>query len=718
MARQQTETKWTPVWTAAIAVLAAAGVVLAERNHLLPIPPWALPMLALFGAFATMLIGLVQDLRLRTHVHRSGAWLAVGAWTTWVSIAGWSTSAWLTLAGSTVILTALTPLCRTPQPVPDSRGGAVIVTPPWDGQDRRPHGVREWENLLRRLTRQPVDVSRVEPWAKPKDGCRVFIDLPATGDLTPSDLAGIVEKVATARKLPNGCSVRLLPGEHQGEAVLDVMLRDCLVDSVLLADDFTPASVYDEFTVMTTPRGEALTVCLRSQSMVIGAAPDMGKTTLLHRIMLFLARCTDAVIWVADTNGGGAATPFVRPWALGLADRPLVDWVAADEAEAAVMMAVAAAIAKDRKTAPEAVRRRHDQDTTVLPVDRDLPAIVVLNDEGGELRQAANLLGQLADQGVSRLAQIGRAEAVRVIKSVLRGTSDLLDKGMRVCAALRIALRMEEQDEYEHILGVNPGKTTLTHKGTGFIRRPGDARPIHGRTVNVLLSQIERAAVACAHLRPPLDERARRAAARVRARDVLGGKDPRDFPDLMSLPALADAQLGRAYEGRWDRFADRLAAMRGEDVPEVDDEPEPAPATELMATASAPPTGRAIAHLVDVSGVSHDATTPVQPTAAVAGHPEPTAAPVQTSHDEESADVLLAGLEQPKLTTREHIVMILGDVHPEALTAGQIGAELERRTGSTGDRTHRQNLLKDMLERGQILRVEESANGGRYTVKR
>src|SRR5262249_24225717 len=144
---------------------------------------------------------------------------------------------------------------------------------------------------------------------------------------------------------------------------------------------------------------------------------------------------TDCLIWVVDTNGGGVATPWLEPWARGEANIPVIDWVAPTDEEAAVMVAVAAAIAKDRKTSPEANRRKRAANSMILPVDADLPAILVLTDEGGEVRQSVSLLGQLAATGISRLAQIGRAEAVRVVMSVLRGTADLLDKGMRVMAA-------------------------------------------------------------------------------------------------------------------------------------------------------------------------------------------------------------------------------------------------------------------------------------------
>lgn len=735
--RHSNTSPWTPAWVATVTVAAMVVAVLAVRTKALPLAWWFFPCAALVGAVVTAAVTIAQGGGVRAHTHRAAGWLSAGGWMTWALLSGLRAVPVAVLAGVAAVFVALLPLCR---PLPPEGQQSWDST---NSMDRRPTPVRRWEALLRRLTRQAVRVIGVEPWDNPQDGVRVRVELPPTGEITPDDLTGLCRKIATALRLPKGCSVRLLDGAHQGEVVFDVMLRDCLADSVTLEDDFTPASIYDEFTVMTTPRGESLKVCLRKQSMVIGGAPDMGKTTLLRRIMLFLARCTDALVWVADTNGGGLAEPFVRPWAMGLAPRPLVDWVAADEAEAAVMMAVAIAVVKDRKTAPEAVRRRHASDNTVLPVDAHLPAIVVINDEGGELRQAADLLGQLADQGISRLAQIGRAEAGRAIKSVLRGTADLMDKAMRVCASLRICLRMEEEDEYGHVLGSNPGRSeaTLIHTGTGYLRRPSDPRPIHGRTVNVLLSQIERAAVACAGLRPgairndevgDLDTRGQQVAARVSVRDVLGGKDPRDFPDVANLPVMRDVAAGRAYSGRWERFAAQLAAMRGEELPEpaasaADGPPEAGRSTgasgartETPAAGPAPvvPSG-AIADLLNATRTVPVAApiaaddTAAAPTRPVSGVDLDDAASVEAE-----ARALLSGLEVKPLTTRELIVDILTGAYPEALTSEQIGAELERLTGKRGSRTHRQDLLRDMTEKGEITRLAEGPNLGRYQVRR
>jgi hypothetical protein len=703
--RQPDRAHWTPAWTAAVAALAAAAVVEAEQLRLLPVQPWGFPFIAVAGALVTALVLATQGAWLAAHLHSALTWAATGAWVTWASVAGWTPWVWLTLVVAPPSLAAFGHVCRTPDK-PTTVGGPLE-----ESGDRRPREVREWEALLRgKLKGAKVVVTAVMPWTNPDDGANVHVDLPADGSLEPEALIAAARGLAVARRLPKGCTISVSEGEHQGEVVLSVMLRDCLSDSVELDDDYSPASVYDDFRVMTGPQGEALEVCLRHQSMVIGGAPDSGKTTLLHRIIMFLARCVDCLIWVVDANGGGVAEPWVRPWAMGKAARPVVDWVATDEDEAAVLVAVATAIAKDRKSSPEATRRRHEGDTTVLPVDAHLPAIVVLNDEGGEMRQAVSALGQIADAGISRLAQIGRAEGVRAIKSVLRGTADLLDKGLRVCAALRICLRMEEADEYVHVLGKTPPKAQLLDKGRGFITRPGDLRPLLGRTVNVLLSQIEAASIACADLRPDLDERARQVAARIRPRDVLGGRNPDGYPDLMDLQVMRDVAAGRAYEGRWERAADWLASMRGEDLRTLDEplETPPTPAAPTPSPAALAPEGSAFARFLTATGVNPEPVV-AQPAA------DPTSATTgvdlddQDQVDQEAARLLGAvewqtGEPVVKLTAREHVLAILGDMYPHALTSAEIGVELERREVELS-RGHRHEVLAQLVKAGLVSKV-------------
>jgi hypothetical protein len=150
--------------------------------------------------------------------------------------------------------------------------------------------------------------------------------------------------------------------------------------------------------------------------------------------------------------------------------------------------------------------------------------------------------------------------------SVLRGTSDLTDKGLRTVASIRCCLRMEEHDEYSHVLGANPGKVELTAApGSGFLRTPEFQRPVLGRTVNVDLASIDRHAVACSSLRPTLDGDGLRAIAALRRTDIANGKCDEGLEDHW---AFIDVEDGAAYTNRWDRYGAKLASMRGEEAPE------------------------------------------------------------------------------------------------------------------------------------------------------
>lgn len=705
---------WTRGWITAVSVLAAVLVAVVEHSRIQPLSVSVLPALAILGAGVTAIIGLVTQVRRRAHLFRTQVWLAAGCWVTWFAVSGWTQGTVISLVAGTAALAALSPLFRAAKPQPKVEGRR-IVDPRSDEAERvRTPLEQRWEAHIRHLTGKPVRVTKVEPWDNPRNGQRVHLDLPAGVTWRTLSTTEFLENLQGSCRLPAGCVIRILEGEHQAEAMLDVMLRDCLVDEVMADEDYSPASINDEFTVMFDPRGEDLDVCLRSQSAIIGGTVEAGKTTLLHRIIMFLARCVDALIWVVDLNGGGVAEPWVSPWARGLAGRPVVDWVAPDEAEAAVLVAVAAAVAKDRKTSREAVRRRRAANSTILPVDRNLPAIIVITDEGGEVRQAVSVLGRMAMEGISRLAQIGRAEAVRAIMSILRGTADLLDKGLRVVSSIRICLRMEEEDEYQHVLGVHPGSTRLIHKGSGYLRRSTDYRPIFARTVNVTLDMIERTAIACAALRPDLDEGGKRVAARLRPSDVLGGRDPNSFPDLMALPVMQDVEDGRAYEGRWDRYAHKLAEMRGEEIP---DEPEPLkPAAKPVTGApeSVAQPGSALAAMIAAAGLT-SALVPQQ--AAPVDDPAPARTAVDlddASAVDEAAHQLLDNLNlSAKLTAKDLILAILGDAYPEAMGSKQICEEMTRRRRAVDPeaneytRTYVQDVLKTLKVEGAVYQEKD-----------
>lgn len=559
---------WLPVY----ASVAAVAVVVADHYRIVAPPrSWQMPAAALVAALIGAAVAVVVTLGQegwrggqgwwRPLLHRVTVFLTIGGWLTWTLLAGWGTWTLLALSIITVSLSAVGLVAQTPAAVQHTGNPAEA-----DGRGPRTPDGRYWQIIIRRVTKLPITVVRWEPWTNPLDGLRLFVELPTDGS-TVNELADKARNLAYAARLKAGCSIRVSDSDTQGAAVVDIMLRNTMTDQPALhIEPTTPASINDSFPILRTPAGELLSVCLRIFSMVIGGTIGSGKTTLLHRIIMFLARCTDTLIWVIDLNGGRLAQPWIRPYLEGRAAKPVVDWVATDEAEAATMVAVARAVATDRATDPECIRRKDEANSTVLPVDRDKPAVLLLTDEGGEVRQATQLLGQLAGMGVTRIAQIGRGEGFRAILSVLRGTSDLTDKAFRVVAALRMCLRMDEHEEYGHVLTSNPAKGGVDlgdAEGAGFLETPKHRRAVLGRTPNVDLRGIGEHAVATAALRPDLDDRGRRAAARVRMVDVLEGKEVwQELTDAYPH-VIADVQAGRAYEGRWDRYRAALAVAMG-----------------------------------------------------------------------------------------------------------------------------------------------------------
>ena len=608
-----------------------------------------------------------------------------------------------------------------------AEAAAAAADPNYGLPPGRTRQEEDMQALLRRLSRTNIAVIKIEPWETQDDGMDIRVSL--VEGMEPRDLVDLCGKIQSSPqlRLPQGCVVTVLDGDYQCEAVIRIMLRDCLKDHILLDDHEipAPASINDPFPLMRSPQGNWFMVCLRIFCMIVGGTTGSGKTTLLNRIIAYLARCTDALIWVIDFNGGGLGAPWNRPYEEGKASKPIIDWLGDTEEESAAIMACAKGIAKGRKTDREAVQMRRDAGTNVLPVSPRKPAIVVITDEGGEVRQAANVLGQIVCSQISSLAQIGRETGVRVIMSVLRGTADLLDKALRAVCSIRVCLRMDEEGEYDHVLGRNPGRVRLMHTGSAWIyRTTQDYRPVVGRSVDVPPAFVEQHAIACASLRPELDQAGQAICANIKLIDVFAGRDPGNYQDLLDHPALVDVVNGTVYARRHQRRAERLAAIeRGEDP----NSPAGQPATTTDAPA-APQAGSATASLlnqVNRLGTKRKPTVEARTTT-------PTAAPsdtdifnvltsgqhlmleghnpievTDTTHSAATPRTDEAIPDAPTTTLRERLNLMLTDLYPNGLKAGEIEAALK----AEGFRYSRGNLyevLKAMVAKyGELDKVDD-----------
>ncbi|MCX5066687.1 hypothetical protein OOJ91_12435 [Micromonospora lupini] len=705
-------TVWVPFWV--LAVLVVAGLLRRGAESGAIGWAWALAVGAgLFGAFGAVLISVIGD-RDKAAAHRAAASVMGGVWTAYIATVGWPWTSVILLAGGAALVGLferwLAPtewvIRGIPQPLVEQVPAASTSREAW------------WAEVLRRTFKQQVPVLRVVPWNVPEDGEEVVVEIP--DGLTFDSFIGACSTIATRAQLEQGCTVQTKPGAHQGVIVLNVMLRNCLAEYRRAEEDITPSSINEGIPLARLPQGGHVMAYLREKSMLVGGMTGSGKTTFLHRLIMRMARWVDALIWVIDLNGGGTAWPWVEAYAKGLATKPIVDWVADNEFEAAVMVAITQAVAKDRKISPEARRRRKAKNTTVLPVDKDLPAIILITDEGAEIAQATTLIGQLVKMGITRTAQIARAEGVRVVMSILRGTSDLLDRALKTAMAVMVCLRMALHEEYGHVLGVDPRYKGPMPNGDMFVNFPESGEgPVKTKTEDVTPDMIEAHSIATAHLRPDLDERAQKVAARVTVRDVLGGKDPRDFPDIARHPVMRDVEAGRAYAGRWDRAARQLAELRGEDVPEFDDEPVRVHVPDRPTAAE--PGSLVEKFLLDAKAFRRSREPEVVPAGA--------AVPAQREREVGPADVFasrprpagpstdlvpVATGDGVQTTVRELIRMVVRQAGTEWLTDAEIRRRIAAETRVDVNRSRSGQVLAAMVRAGEVERDDTSTSGPYY----
>lgn len=693
-----------PAWLAVLLALAYTVVIAAAATRLVTFPwPWV-PGLSAAGLALTVVVTVMQsnhggnvDGWGRVYGYRATVWVVLGGWATYVGVYGLGNPRrTLILAGLLVLLTLglgrIGNECPCPAPAPQREADLE--------KDDRPDRWKWWEARLRRATKwKDITVTDVKPWDVAKDGETLTVDLPDDGK-TAADLRALCLAIAHAARLPTGCAVEVRDTQTQGIVLVDVNLRYTFdMPQPVYVEPTTEASILDPFPIMTTARGLVLTVCLRIFSMVIGGTTGSGKSTLLHRIIMYLARCSDTLIWVGDVAGGGVAEPHNRAWWNGETDAPVIDWLADNEAELALMGTVLVAIIEDRRSDPWIIEQMERRNSFLLKPAKGRPAILLLTDEGGAVRKNMSLLAQRAVTNITSATELGRAMAIRVVLSVLRGTADALDKAYRVHAAIRVCLRVDEGEEF-HILETTP-KARLRDdaEGAGWLRPGPNTPPVIGRTLNVDRAAIRRHSIAVAHLRPVLDDRARHVASLVTAADVCGKTPP---PDLAGLPQLVDADAGMAYENRWKRWADRQAVRAG-----GRQNPRAVAAQASAAPARVPPQEDALGDLI--AGVDSLYAAAPPPVAPSARQPRGNVIPFPNR----GPAIHRPPVTAPRPPARQRLLAILAK-------DGPLGAnELERRVGGT--RSNAFELMKKLIGQGLIVKTDagyDITEAGRGQIQR
>jgi hypothetical protein len=565
MSKKNNADAWGPGSTFIGGILLTLAITLACRCP--DFPSWlrvetpkapfqpTLPLVAT-SAIAAIIIAIMvlRKLNKARPIHTAVTIIMYGAWSTYTATVGWNGTLVFVLCGLAAMSTIAQMFLPTDLVTVDEDGNII---------DRRPKAIRTYEEIFRNCTGINVVVTNV---ANAKNATVVTLDIPAGSKL--SDIVSKSTEIATNLRLSPGCTCLVSTGTNRGQAIVRIATKNSLADGIRLKESTTPASINDKFSIATDSDGRPVNICLRLRSMILGGAPDKGKTTLLQRIMLHLARCTDAIVWVVDLNGGGVAEPMLTTFAQGRTRNPGVDMVASGPIESIIMLAMAREIAKSRKTSKEAIRRRRGTGGGPLPVDEKLPAIVVIGDEGAEIQHVAGTLGTLINMAIDQIAEIGRNEAVRIVMSVLRGTSGALSKALRVAAEVRACLTMIEHSEFHHILDANPPVVDVPFdednpavgRGYGWFITQLGAPLRWARTPWFTRSDIDNHLIATDEYRTTLDIDAQSVAARLTIADVFGGIEL--SKEVRAHPAVVDLMAGRAYVGRWERMAETLQTIR------------------------------------------------------------------------------------------------------------------------------------------------------------
>lgn len=523
-------------------------------------------------------------------------------------------------------------------------------------------GVRgDWPGMLARLGLPRI---QVEDTVTNPAGYTKVLRLPPDGSITFRRVRGIAEQLEVALDLEPGW-VRFERGQR-ARVLVHVTTRDVLAETVALPRCTEPRSINDPIDIGISETGEVLLLTLREIAVLVVGVRGAGKSNLINVLIDRLGNCVDAVIWGIDFKNGRTLRPWLQPWLDGKTERPVIDWVATDRDEAALMMD-AALTAIDVRSASGAGGEK-------ITPRAGQPAIILLCEEVSSLTGLHAPGSRASTNLLTSITQTGRSEAVDPILVTQRGTVTMVGSGdLKSQIRLRIALGGGSEEDARALLGDSQLArivAALRHKGSLCVQHD-DARPIPAKGFRVEPEEVYGLAEACSWLRPGLE-------------------------------ADLEAALGDDYAKRWSmERAGHLLTGKPKPKPVADESAQPAAA---KATASPAPSGPA----------------PVPPPPRVApawkttdGTPIPRRSEHYTEPDVDAAfSSLVKGLDVD--TTRPHagrarLVGLLEQVGP----GGRSPDELTRLLNENGIGCVRQTVqgwLKDLVDSGEAVKQGSGVN--------
>lgn len=306
------------------------------------------------------------------------------------------------------------------------------------------------------------------------NGYDLVIDLPEDGRATLRDFQNAAKDILPKQfRLPAGCGVDVVEGEHRAQVVVRVQNRDGMAAPrrYSIASVDSPPSISGSTPLGWDRLGDMVSVDFfphhGAQRAFLWGNTGSGKSNTLNVLIAGWARSQDALVWVIDpsTKAGADFRDWVDPYLDGSVAHPGIDWLAIGEVQAIRVLDSALAIC--------AMRLRHHRVRKITP-SQTTPALVVLMDE------AATFLGPQGSKEVSdrwlRLIKESRAAGFVVVTACLRAVaSEFSDQNVKVQAAVRIGLRVTQQSEAAWGFDNAPVDVrTMRHVGMGASMQQGD----------------------------------------------------------------------------------------------------------------------------------------------------------------------------------------------------------------------------------------------------
>lgn len=533
-------------WILGIGVLVALVPLAVALYPWAPAPSTAMKVAAL-GGVITVFVGRRRRHPLGMVLHRALTWLAFGAWP-WLALTVGVSAPMVIVLGCIVLASGMTYNLFS---LDEEETEVVLLTSIEPG----------WKAVIDRVCAIPspgVAITAKSAWPE-KNGFTLTVEGPIGSSFSFQDLRNNLGRLASAARLKSGCIPFAEEGDdHQGQALLHVPMAYSLAEVQNYPTDYELLSVNGLIPLGVFADGRIVDLTVREERTLMVSRTGGGKTNAMDVLTAGLVRCPDVLVWHLDMNNGGMATNWVLPWMQEQVDGPAIDWVAFNPEEAVLMSRAALAITLARKARYAALAQN---DSRLVPLTPDLPAIVIMIDEAAEVLGFSSAYPEIQNN-LMAVARMGRAVGVTMECSVLRCTGETMPVPLRKLFAHRIGLKVGEGTEFDYLFEQSRGLAPhmIKNQGEGFIHRTGaieDDGPVKFRTYKLNPSQIVELTRAVLPCRPDLDK--------------------------VSLAAAGDA-----YARRWDRAAGWLWSLigQGEDC-SISDQPtpEPVPTNRVLSAA-------------------------------------------------------------------------------------------------------------------------------------